>query len=202
MFITEEQGAGIQEGVKMNQDQLSQTEGINEDPLKQNEEFLKHHKELNLTEHIYCAEAIERIEAHCGCKVICNPNFSGISFFVENQYHEDAHEILSKLYQEEEKEIERKNRREIKKAQAVEMARKRLEEALAKCDHPTDEEIRFAEGCLKTLKLKDYVQQDDAERYRHISTRYPEYFRLFSWPEDVQGHAAKTYLNSTLLKNI
>ncbi|SPD76035.1 hypothetical protein PITCH_A80030 [uncultured Desulfobacterium sp.] len=186
----------------MKQDPMNQTEGIDEDSLKQNEEFLKHHKELNLTEHIYCAEAIERIEAHCGCKVICNPNFSGISFFVENHYYQAAQDILCKLYEEEKKEIERKNRREIKKAQAVEKLRKKLEDALARCDHPTDEEIRFAEDCLKTLKLKDYVPQDDAERYRHICERYSEYFRLLSWPEDVRGHAAKTYLNSTLLKNV
>ena len=186
----------------MNQGKINQTDGITQDPIKQNEEFLKHHKELNLTEHIYCAEAIERIETHCGCKVICNPSFNGISFFVENQYYQDAQDILNKLYEEEEKEIDRKNKREVKKAEAIERARKRLEEALAKCDHPSNDEIRFAEDCLKTLKLKDYVQQDDAEKYRQICARYPEYFRLLSWPEEVQGDAAKTYLNSTLLKNI
>jgi hypothetical protein len=186
----------------MDKGQTYQPRGIIEDPMKPNEEFLKHHKELNLDDNIYCAAAIERIEADCGCKVICNPHFNGISFFVENMYYQDAQNIINKINEEETKEIERRKRLEIKKAEAMERARKRFDEAMAKCDHPNDDDRKFAEDCLKTLKLEDYVQPQDAERYRRIYARYTEYFKLLSWPEDVQGNAAKTYLNSTLIKNI
>ena len=74
-----------------------------EDPLKQNEEFLKHHKEIFMDRDTYCGETVERIEKDCGCQVICNPHFNGITFYVENEYHEAAQTVIRTIMEEEEK---------------------------------------------------------------------------------------------------
>ena len=176
-----------------------------EDPLKQNEEFLKYHKEIYLNGDTYSGETVERIEKDCGCRVICNPHFNGITFYVENEYYDNAQSVINKNRRMEE-EKQKKDREERLARRKVEVSKKieqRLEEKLAACESPDDAELaRIAKNCLKTLRIKDYVQAHEAERYRHVHEKYPEYFKLLGWPEDVEGSAAKTYINSTLIKNI
>jgi hypothetical protein len=73
---------------------------------------------------------------------------------------------------------------------------------LAECEHPDDNEREFAEKCLKTLRIEDYVQAPEAEKYRKIYSKYSEYFKLLGWPEDVEGSAAKKYLNASFVRDI
>ncbi len=73
------------DGENENRDMVS-----TEDPLKQNEEFLKYHKEIFLDGDTYSGETVERLEKDCGCQIICNPHFNGITFYVENEYYEKA----------------------------------------------------------------------------------------------------------------
>ncbi len=172
------------------------------DPLKHNEEFLKHHKEIKMNDPVYCKDAIERIEEECGCKVICSPYFTGVSYFVGNEHYDAARAIVGKVIEAEKELEERETRREIKKAEMSKKIKKRLDEKLAACESPNDSELKFAEKCLMTLRLEDYVQKPDAETYRLLYKKYAEYFKLKSWPEDVVGDAAKKYINLTLFKNI
>jgi hypothetical protein len=173
-----------------------------EDPLKQNEEFLKYHKEIYLDGDTYSGETVERIEKDCGCQVICNPHFNGITFYVENEYYENAQAVINKIMEEEKQNKEREERLARRKVEVSKKIKQRFEEKLAACERPDDGELEFARNCLKTLKIKDYVQAREAERYRQVHGKYPEYFKLVGWPEDVEGNAAKTYINSTLLKNV
>ncbi len=179
-----------------------ETKGIDEDPLKQNEEFLKHHKEIELDGDIYCGETVERIEKECGCQVICSPHFSGISFYVENQFYQDVQVVINKIYEQEQTKEKREARREIKKAELLKKIKGRFDEAMAKCEHPDDTELEFVRKCLKTLRLKDYVNAPEADNYRQLHAKYPEYFKLVGWPDDVEGSSAKAYVNSTLIKNV
>jgi len=176
--------------------------GIDEDPLKHNEEFLKKHKEITFNDNIYCAEAIERIEKKCGCQVICNPHFNGISYYVKNEYYKDAQTVIKEVNEEEREKEERKKRLAKRKTELSKKVKQKLDEKMAKCEHPEDNELRFAEECLKTLRLKDYVPESEAEKYRQLYAKYPEYFELANWPEDLEGDAAKKYINMTLIKNI
>lgn len=173
-----------------------------EDPLKQNEEFLKHHKEIFLDRDTYCGETVERIEKDCGCQIICNPHFNGITFYVENEYHEAAQAVIKTIMEEEEKKKEREERLKRKKVEVEKKIRQRLKEKLAACDQPDESDLRFIHNCLKTLRIKDYVQAPELERYRQIYAKYSEYFKIAGWPEDLEGSAAKTYINATLIKNI
>ena len=173
-----------------------------EDPLKQNEEFLKYHKEIYLDGDTYCGETLERIEKDCGCQVICNPHFNGITFYVENEYYENAQVVINKIMEEEKKKKERETRLARRKVEVSKKIKQRFEEKIAACKRPDDAEVKFAQNCLKTLRIKDHVQEPESERYRQVHGKYPEYFKLVGWPEDVEGNAAKTYINSTLIKNI
>ncbi len=173
-----------------------------DDPLKHNEEFLKHHKEITLNDPVYCRDAVERIEEECGIKVICSPHFSGVTYFVENEYYDAAKSIVRKVIEKEKEQKEREARREIKKTEMSKKIKKRFEEKLAACESPDDSELKFAEKCLMTLRLEDYIQESDAETYRLLYKKHSEYFKLKSWPEDVVGDAAKKYINLTLFKNV
>lgn len=173
-----------------------------EDPLRQNEEFLRYHKEIYLDGDIYSGETVERIEKDCGCRVICNPHFNGITFYVENEYYENARSVINKIMEEEKQKKEREERLAIRKVEVSKKIKQRLEEKLAACERPDDTELEFANNCLKLLRIKDYLPASEAERYRQVHGKYPEYFKLKGWPEDVEGSAAKTYINSTLIKNI
>jgi hypothetical protein len=173
-----------------------------EDPLKQNEEFLKHHKEITMNDPVYCKDAIERIEEECHCKVICNPHFSGITYYVENQHYDTAKAIVRDVIEKEKALEARESRREIKKVETSKKIRQRLDEKMAACEQPNESELKFTEKCLMTLRLKDYVQKADAETYRLLYKKYSEYFTLKSWPEEVVGDTAKKYINMTLFKNI
>lgn len=184
-------------GENENRDRVS-----TEDPLKQNEEFLKYHKEIYLNGDTYSGETVERIEKDCGCRVICNPHFNGITFYVENEYYENARSVINKIMEEEKQKKEREERLARKKNEVSKKIKQRFEEKLASCERPDDAELEFVKDCLKTLRIKDYVPAPEAERYRQVHGKHPEYFKLLGWPEDVEGHAAKTYINSTLIKNI
>ncbi len=176
--------------------------GLTDDPLKHNEEFLKHHKEITMNDPVYCKDAIERIEAECSCKVICNPHFTGITYYVDNEHYDAAKEIVREVIEKEKAREEREARREIKKVEMTKKIKQRLDEKLAACEQPNDSELEFAEKCLMTLRLEDYVQKPDAETYRLLYKKYSEYFKLKSWPEAVVGDVAKKYINMTLFKNI
>ena len=185
------------DGENENRDRVS-----TEDPLKQNEEFIKYHKEIYLNGDIYSGETVERIEKDCGCQVICNPHFNGITFYVENEYYENAQAVINKIMEEEKQNKEREERLARRKVEVSKKIKQRFEEKLAACEHPDDAELEFAKNCLKTLRIKDYVQAHEAKKYRQVHGKYPEYFKLVGWPEDVEGNAAKRYINSTLIKNI
>jgi len=174
-------------------------QGAGGDPLKQNKEFLKNHKEIDLDMRLYSGETIERIEKYCGCQVIVNPHFNGISFFVKNECYRDAQDIIDKIR---EKDGVRREKLEIKKREAKERVKKRFEDRMAKCKQPSDEERRFAENCLKTLKIEDVVRPSDAQRYRQLYTEYQAYFDLVGWPDDVEGSSARRYLNTSFIKTI
>ncbi|MCP4683094.1 MAG: hypothetical protein GY864_12230 [Desulfobacterales bacterium] len=186
----------------MSGEHIEEPKEFDGDPLKQNEEFLKHHKEIELDDDIYCGETVERIEKECACQIICSPHFKGISFYVENQHCQDVQVVINKIYEEEKAKEERNARREIKKAGLTKKIKRRFEEAMARCEHPGDLEVEFARQCLKTLRLKDYVNATEADKYRQLHGKYPEYFKLVGWPDDVEGSSAKTYINSTLIKNM
>ena len=74
---------------------------IHGDPLKQNEEFIKHHEEILLDEDVYCGETVEHIEKNCNCEVICNPHFKGIFSYEENRFYEDVQSVIKKINEEE-----------------------------------------------------------------------------------------------------
>ncbi len=173
-----------------------------DDPLKHSEEFLKHHKEITLNDPVYCRDAVERIEEECRCKVICSPHFTGVTYYVENEHYDAANEIVRKVIEKEKVQEEREARLETKKVEMSKKINQRFDEKLAACEPPNDSELRFAEKCLMTLRLKDHVQKPDAETYRLLYKKYSEYFKLKSWPEDVVGDAAKKYINLTLFKNV
>ncbi|MBW1901486.1 MAG: hypothetical protein JRJ20_07595 [Deltaproteobacteria bacterium] len=184
---------------KMDGDYKEELNGIKDDPLKHNEEFLKNHKELNLDRDLYYKITIEHIEKSCGCQVICNPHFNGISFYVENEYYQDAQDVIEKITEENRGREERLARKKVEVSKKVS---RKFDERIAKCEHPNDNEFKFAENCLKTLRIEDYVQARDAEKYRQLYVKYSEYFKLVGWPEDVEGDAAKKYLNSSFVRGI
>lgn len=173
-----------------------------DDPLKHNEVFLKHHKEIKMNDPVYCRDAIVRIEKECACKVICSPHFTGITYFVGNEHYDAAQAIVENVIEKEKEQEEREAHREMKKVEMEKKLKKRFEEKLAACESPNDSEVKFAEKCLMTLRLKDYVQKPDAETYRLLYEKYSEYFKLKSWPEDFEGDAARKYINLTLFKNV
>jgi len=173
--------------------------GVGRDPLAQDKEFLKNHKQIDLDMHLYCGETIERIEKHCGCQVIVNPHFDGISFFVKNEYYRDVQDMISKIREED---SARRERIATKKREALERVKLRFEDRMAKCKQPSDEERRFAENCLKTLKIEDVVRPSDAQRYRELYKEYQAYFDLVGWPDDVEGSSARRYLNTSFIKTI
>ena len=175
--------------------------GIDGDPLKQNQEFLKHHKEIFLDGDVYCGETIERIEKECNCEVICSPHFKGIAFYVENRFHENVQSVVERIHEEERLNEERKVRLAERKDKVAKKIKRRLEEDLSRCESPDDEDLQFIEKCLKTLRMEDYVPEPEARKYRQLQSMYSEYFKLIGWPEDVEGQPAKIYVNSTLLKN-
>jgi len=173
--------------------------GIKDDPLKHNEEFLKNHKELNLDRGLYYKTTIERIEKSCGCQVICNPHFTGISFYVKNECYQDVQDVIAKIAEENRGREERIARKKVEVSKKV---NRRLEERIAKCEQPNDNERKFLDNCLKILRIEDYVQARDAEKYRQLYAKYSEYFKLVGWPEDVEGDVAKKYLNSSFVRGI
>lgn len=169
------------------------------DLMQLNEEFLKNHKELKLDMGFYYKSTIERIEKSCGCQVVCNPHFDGISFYVKNEYYQDAQNIIDKLAEEERL---REERIERKREEVARKTKQKFDEAMARCRHPDDNEREFAEKCLKTLRLEDYVQPSNAEEYRRLYTKYSEYFDLLGWPDAVEGSSAKKYLNASFVRGI
>ena len=183
----------------MDEEHKEELDGIEDDSFKQNEEFLKNHKELNLDRNLYHKSTIERIEKSCGCQVICNPHFNGISFYVKNECYQEAQDVIEKIA---EKERSREERIAQKKVEVSEKVSRKFEERLAGCEQPKDNESKFAENCLKTLRIEDYVQARDAEEYRQLYSKYSEYFDLMGWPEDVEGEAAKRYLNASFVRGI
>ena len=138
---------------------------IHGDPLKQNEKFIKHHKEILLDEDVYCGKTVEHIEKDCNCEVICNPHFKGIFSYVENRFYEDVQSVIKKINEKEIFREERKVRLVERKNNVAKKIKHRLEEELSECEF-LDDDLQCVEKCLKMPRMEDYVQELEARKYR------------------------------------
>ncbi|MCA6962438.1 hypothetical protein [Pectobacterium odoriferum] len=60
---------------------------------------------------------------------------------------------------------------------------------------PSDNEMVFINNCLKKRRAGEYIHASMKDKYRDLTRKYPQWFSVKAYPDDLRGSVSKHYVD-------
>ncbi|MEI7247992.1 hypothetical protein WCT80_17770 [Pectobacterium carotovorum] len=60
---------------------------------------------------------------------------------------------------------------------------------------PSDKEMVFINNCLEKRRAGEYIHASMKDEYRDLTRKYPQWFSVKAYPDDLRGSVSKHYVN-------